>query len=99
VSSNELAKKKEAGRNACLLQQFALAQDLFFLGRFHATVVPGLRFGVFHGFFGFGDFLGAGFGTPLAFFVGAPFAAQQFKECLVVAIALIAAQKVRKAPQ
>ncbi len=56
---------------------------------FHAAVVLCLGFGVFHGCAGFGSLLGAGFGAFLALFVQNLFAAQQFEEGLVSAIALV----------
>src|SRR5258706_7543671 len=72
----------------------------FFLDRLDAAIVLGLRFGLFHRLLGLGDFLGADFGALLAFFVQHFFAAQQFEESFVGAIALIpsGANDARVAP-
>ncbi len=61
----------------------------FFLDRLNAAIMLCLRFGIFHRLLGFGVFLGAGFGALLALFVQHFFAAQQFEESFVGAVALI----------
>ena len=48
-----------------------------------------LRFGLFHGLLGFGNFLGASLGTLLALFVENFLAPKQFEESLVRAVTLI----------
>src|SRR5208337_4460995 len=64
---------------------------VFFLHRLYAAVVLGLGFGVFHGFAGFGGLFGAGFGALFALFVEHLFAAQQFEESFVGAVAFVPA--------
>ncbi len=62
---------------------------VFVLDWFYAAIVLGLRFGVFHGLLGFRGLLGAGFGSLFALFVEHLFAAQQFEERFVGAVAFI----------
>src|SRR5208282_4298218 len=61
----------------------------FLFDRFHAAVMLRLRFGVFHGLLGFGGLLGAGLGALLALLVENFFAAEQFEERLVGAVAFV----------
>src|ERR1017187_579181 len=62
---------------------------IFVLHRFDAAIVLGLRLRVFHGFLGFGGFLGTSFGALFLLLVEDLLAAQQLEESLVGAVALI----------
>src|SRR5579864_5742708 len=64
---------------------------VFFFRRLDTAVVGGLGFGLFHGFLGLSDFLGADFGALLLFLVENLLAAEKLEEGLVGAIALVPA--------
>src|SRR6202041_487927 len=71
------------------LQLFFLLFVVLVLDRLHAALVLRLRFGFFHGFLGFGDFLGAGFGALFFLFVEDLLAAEEFEESLVGSVAFV----------
>src|SRR5579863_618989 len=82
--------KKRARRRA--VPRIKLERLLFlvvFLYRLDAAIVSGLGFSVFHGFLGFGGFLGASFGALFFFLVEDLLAAQQFEKSLVGAVTLV----------
>src|SRR5579872_1701793 len=62
---------------------------LFAFGRCGLALSLRLRLRLFHGFLGFGGFLGAGFGALFLLLVEDFLAAQQLEESLVGAVALV----------
>src|ERR1700722_2963288 len=88
-----MARKKRHGFRRALFQPRPLLFLIFVvvLDRFDAAIVLRLSFRIFHRLLGFGGFFGAGFSAFLALFVQHFFAAKQFEESLVGAVALVPA--------
>src|ERR1700732_4593889 len=76
------ARKVNTGRLARILLDF-----IFAFGAWGGVFDSLLGFGFFHGFLGFGGALGAGFAALLALLVEHLFAAQEFDEGVVGAVA------------
>src|SRR6201997_612774 len=85
-----LVQKKRRGRSRAFATKLTpLFFLIFFFCRLDAAILGSLRFGLFHGFLGFGSLFGAGFGTPFLLLVEDLLAAQQLEKSLVSAVTLV----------